>query len=492
MPILKHHRAGYPAVWIATAEPGRLTAEIRAEFGSGDTAYGAVIEWDCLAGASIGGARAVGSDPVEAIQWYASPAAAQHGPSALIVHLGHRFAGSPDVIQAIMSGCPIFAGSGRQIVIVAPPGATVPPELARVVARIDHALPDDAALAAVVERIARDNADAVTLAAPAEEIAARLRGLTAGEAENLVALAAVEHGGEVSPGALAGGAATVIRDASGGALELRSPTSAGFESLGGLENLKEFAGRAALSPLARGIVLLGVPGTGKTAFADSLGAESRLPVYKWDLGRLFGSLVGESEAAARRAIAAIEAAGRCVLLIDEIEKGTAGMAGSSTDGGTTQRTMGTVLTWLSDRAPGGAYVIATCNDVAKIPPEMLRAERWDATFFVDLPSAEERVQIWGIHAAGHGLADAFDSDLTAGWTGAEIRSACRLAQMLGVPVRDAARYVVPIYRARGAEIDALRVWAAGRTVPASRAGTPPASAGEIITAAQKRRIMKGN
>ena len=468
MQFAPYHRAGFPALWLETAEPDRATADLAAELAAEQVpAY----TWDLLRGVlDPAGRKVAGStgDPVEALGWLGKAAPE---PCVLVCSLLHRMLGSAEVQQAILTGSREWKATQRMLVVLVPPGTRPPVELERVVCVVEQALPTAGELRAVAERLAAEN-EGIEVPDPSA-VGEALRGLTEREAENVVALAAVRDGGRVEAHDVWAETATAIRTASGGPLELRHGEG-DFESLGGLGKLKAFTASAARSPKSRGVILLGVPGTGKTAFALALGAEVGLPVYLWDLGRLFGSLVGESEAAARRTIRAIEAAGRCVLLIDEIEKGAAGMGSSgATDSGVTARTMGTVLTWLSDRPAGGAYVIATCNDVSKLPPELTRAERWDATFFVDLPSAAEREAIYQIHAKSYGLSEPHDAQLTEGWTGAEIRCACRLADMLGVPVAEASSYVVPLSRSRGEEIEKLRSWAAGRCVPAGAPASAP-------------------
>lgn len=464
MSIAQYHRAGFPCLWLETAEPDRSTADLRAALAAEQIP---TFTWDLLRGVTTGGKSVAGPDPVDSLGWLSTSAPE---PCVLVASLMHRLVTSPEIQQAILSGAREWKATQRQLVILVPPGTRPPVELERVVHVVEQSLPTAAELQKVAERVANDNAGVQLDGAIGES----LRGLTEAEAENVVSLAAVRDAGHVRAAAVWAETASSIKTASGGTLELRQGES-GFGSLGGLEKLKAFTGSAARSDKSRGVVLLGVPGTGKTAFALALGAEVGLPVYLWDLGRLFGSLVGESEAAARRTIKAIEAAGRCVLLIDEIEKGAAGMGGSgSTDSGVTARTMGAVLTWLSDRKAGGAYVIATCNDISKLPPEMTRAERWDATFFVDLPSVTEREAIYAIHAKAYGISDAFDAELTDGWTGAEIRCLCRLADMLGVSTEEAAHYVVPLSRSRSEEIRSLRDWASGRCVPAGMS-TPKTS-----------------
>lgn len=477
--IAQYHRAGFPVIWLETSEPERATSEIASDLKGEGVEF---FTWDLLRGVrDVEGntPRNTTTDPVETLTWLADKAPQ---PCALVCSLLHRLITSPEIEQAILSGAQEWKATGRQLVILVPPGVRPPTEIARVTHTIEQPLPTADRLRSVAEAVAHGN-EGIEVADPVA-VGEALRGLTVAEAENAVALAAVRDEGTVHARAVWQETATAIKAASGGALELRQGEG-GFDTLGGLERLKAFAAPSARSPKSRGVILLGVPGGGKTAFALALGAEVGLPVYLWDLGRLFGSLVGESEAAARRAIRAIQAAGRCVLLIDEIEKGAAGMGSSGqTDSGVTARTMGAVLTWLSDRPAGGAYVIGTCNDVSKLPPELTRAERWDATFFVDLPTPAEREAIYEIHARNYGIKDPFDARLTDGWTGAEIRSLCRLADLLGTSTKEAAGYVVPLSRSRGAEIERLRSWANGRCVPASV--KPTTSGGKV------RRIRNSN
>jgi SpoVK/Ycf46/Vps4 family AAA+-type ATPase len=258
-----------------------------------------------------------------------------------------------------------------------------------------------------------------------------------------------------------------------------------FATLGGLENLKEwtlnrFKNRRPGLPF-RGILLLGVPGTGKSHFAKALGNEVGWPVLSLDMGRVFGSLVGESEAKMREALKVVDAMAPCVLFIDEIEKGLAGVGGTSNDGGTTQRVGGTFLQWLNDHT-SEVFVIATCNSYEKLPPEYTRMGRWDAIFFVDNPGSGEREQILQIHTdqfqvtpKGKKLPD------LDGYSGAEIRQVAIEAAYNGGDLEAATRFVIPISKSQKQQMDALREWARARTIPASR---PPA---EEIKG--KRRVM---
>ncbi len=153
--------------------------------------------------------------------------------------------------------------------------------------------------------------------------------------------------------------------------------------------------------------MLGVQGCGKSLCAKAVSTQWQLPLLRFDMGRMFGSLVGSSEENVRRAIAVAESVAPAILWVDEIDKAFAGSQGSgATDGGTTARVFGTFLTWLSEKtAP--VFVVATANDISHLPPELLRKGRLDEIFFVDLPGAEEREGDFP-HSSGQARAGRFD------------------------------------------------------------------------------------
>ena len=185
-----------------------------------------------------------------------------------------------------------------------------------------------------------------------------------------------------------------------------------FANVGGLAVLKDWLNKRAMAftdearafglPAPKGILLLGVQGCGKSLCAKAVSRLWQLPLLRFDMGRMFGSLVGSSEENVRRAIAVAESVAPAILWVDEIDKAFAGSQGSgATDGGTTARVFGTFLTWLSEKtAP--VFVVATANDISQLPPELLRKGRLDEIFFVDLPSEEERAEIFRIHLAKRG------------------------------------------------------------------------------------------
>jgi SpoVK/Ycf46/Vps4 family AAA+-type ATPase len=235
------------------------------------------------------------------------------------------------------------------------------------------------------------------------------------------------------------------------------------------------------------VLLLGVPGTGKSAFAKSLGNETGRPTLTLDVGSLMGSLVGQTEQRTRQALQIVDAMQPAILFVDELEKGLAGSTGSGqSDSGVTTRMLGTLLGWLNDHR-SDVFVVCTANDISKLPPELTRAERMDAIFFLDLPSAQQRQAIWQLYLSAYGLEPNQKLPKDESWTGAEIQSCCRLAALLDVPLVQAAQNVVPVAVTSAERVDHLRQWADGRCLSAEQPGLfrcPPA------TGRSRRRIER--
>jgi ATP-dependent 26S proteasome regulatory subunit len=209
---------------------------------------------------------------------------------------------------------------------------------------------------------------------------------------------------EICPDLIASAKQDIVKKS--GALEyLKLPGT--MNDVGGLDLLKEYLRKrkAAFTKEAqdfgvevpKGVILLGYAGCGKSLVAKMLGQEWNLPVIRLDMGAIYGSLVGASESNVRHAISIIEAASPCIVFIDELEKGMAGIGSSNvTDGGTSARVFGTLLSWLQDKTCP-AYVIGTCNNVNSLPPEILRKGRFDEIFWVSLPGPESVKEILSIH-----------------------------------------------------------------------------------------------
>ena len=249
-----------------------------------------------------------------------------------------------------------------------------------------------------------------------------------------------------------------------------------FSSLGGLAALKAFCKRSLMCSdhskphkRPRGVLLLGVPGVGKSALCKALGAEVGRPTLILDVGALYGSLVGETERNIRRALQIIDASQPAIVMLEEIEKALSGLASSGqTDSGVSARLFGTFLSWLSDHS-SDIYCVASCNQIEKLPPEFSRAERWDAVFFLDLPDAVAKREIWRMYLRQFELEDQrLPND--DNWTPAELRACCRLAALLDVPLVQAAQNIVPIAVTAAESVDRLRTWASGRCLSADQPG----------------------
>ncbi|MBS1983337.1 MAG: AAA family ATPase, partial [Bdellovibrionales bacterium] len=262
-----------------------------------------------------------------------------------------------------------------------------------------------------------------------------------------------------------------------------------FSTLGGLNTLKSFCQRAlqpGRSVKARGALLLSPPGCGKSAFCRALGNEVGRPVLTLDIGSLLGGLVGDTERNIRQALRIADAMSPSILFVDELEKGLSGVGGTG-DSGVSTRLFGTLLSWLADHE-SDVFFIGTANDISRLPPEFTRAERLDAVFFLDLPGAAERQTIWSLYRRQYDIPASQPIPIDADWTGAEIKSCCRLSALLDVPLSEAARNVVPVARTAAEAIESLRQWASGRCLSADHPGlyTKPAAG-----ASPRRRVSHG-
>lgn len=279
--------------------------------------------------------------------------------------------------------------------------------------------------------------------------------------------------------------AQLIRE--GGILEYY-PASDNRADLGGFARLKAWLERAAVgfSPEAaklhlappRGILIVGVPGCGKSLAAKAIACAWELPLLKLDAGRLFDKFIGESEKNFRRAIEFAEAMAPCILWIDEIEKALVAVGGSESDGGLSRRLFGAFLTWLQEKRQL-VFVVATANDLSALPPELLRKGRFDEVFFVDLPTAEEREAILKIHLAQRAQdPKAFDLEKIVaacdGFSGAEIeqaviaglyRSLSRKRALDTTTILEEIAQTVPLSVTRREDVEQLRELAKDRFVP---------------------------
>lgn len=476
----EHIAAAFSGIWLVSHENQDAIAEISRL--CRDNRWQLAV-WDVDRGLQVGGQAAPGaSDPVAAIKSVSAllPENAAPDASALLVLTNfHRFMNSTEVIEALARQ--IHEGKqNRSFLIVLSPIVQIPLELEKHFVVIEHDLPNRDQLAEIARGVATEPGE-LPRGAGLDTILDAAAGLTRMEAEGAFSLSLVRSGA-ISPESIWELKAGMLKKS--GLLQLHRGSER-FSDLGGLDALKSFCGKALASRPAgspvkpRGIMLLGVPGTGKSAFARSLGNETGRPTLVLDVGNLMGSLVGATEQNVRRALRIADAMAPCLLFVDEVEKALAGAASSGqTDSGVSARLFGSLLTWLSDHE-SDVFVVCTANDVSKLPPEFVRAERFDGVFFLDLPSCAEREVIWRLYQTKFQIGDQKLPDAND-WTGAEIRSCCRLSRLLEVSLVEAAKNVVPVAVTAAESVERLRSWASGRCLCSHRAGIytrEPATAG---------------
>lgn len=431
--------------------------------------------WDLSQGLQTAGEseRSTGSDgadPLAAIQSINS-LASTNGTAVLVLSNFHRFVNSAEVVQALAHQL-VHGKQNRTFIVVLSPLVQIPTELEKQFVVIEHELPDREQLEDLARGIATEDGELPE----GDELNAVLDaavGLTRFEAEGAFSLSLVRDGC-IQPGAIWSIKSQQLKKS--GLVSLHQGNES-FAQLGGLDALKSFCTRAMRrqgesNPFKRprGVLLLGVPGTGKSAFAKALGNETGRPTLTLDIGSLMGSLVGQTESNIRQALKIADAMAPCVLFVDELEKALAGVASSGqTDSGVSARLFGTFLTWLNDHE-SDVFVVATCNDISKLPPEFARAERFDGVFFLDLPGTPQKQNIWEICLPMFELDADQPKPKTKDWTGAEIRSCCRLASLLRVPLMDAAKNVVPVATMAAESVGRLRKWASERCLDADSPG----------------------
>jgi hypothetical protein len=460
--------AASSGIWLQTVEPDEAEREIVQLARQNNWK---VATWDVANGLRLplatGTARpdAGAGDPLAALR--ALPALADsNGTALLLLHNFHRFLGNVETVQATFAQL-VHGKQQRTFIVVLSPVADIPLELQKVFLVVEHALPGREQVQQIARELTADHPEEMPKGDDLQGVLDAAIGLTRYEAETSMALSLARHNA-IRP--------EVIWDLKAQALRKNNLLTLHrgrerFDTLGGLANLKYFCGRALLRgrPVKpRGVLLVGVPGTGKSAFAKSLGTETGRPTLILDIGALYGSLVGATEQNVRQALRIADAMAPCILFVDELDKSLSGIGGQG-DSGVSTRLFGTLLTWLADHE-SDVFFIGTANDISKLPPEFTRAERLDAVFFLDVPSAEERLTIWDLYRRQFQIDDGQKLPDDAEWTGAEIRSCCRLGALLDLPLVQAARQVVPVAATAAEQIERLRTWASGRCLSASASG----------------------
>ncbi len=459
--------AAFTGLWILTSEPDEAEREIVQH---ARQKKWKIAVWDVASGLRVPGNQPAAQsetgagDPLAALRTL--PALAeQKGTSILVLHNFHRFLVNPEVVQTMFAQ--LIAGKQqRTFIVVLAPVVNIPVELEKLFVVLEHSLPDREQLAKIARELTSDNPGDLPKDDDLQRVLDAASGLTRYEAEGSFALSLTRKNA-IRPDVIWELKAQTLKKSN---LLTLHRGQEDFTSLGGLGNLKDFC-RRALKPgtiKPRGVLLLGVSGTGKSQFCKALGNETGRPTLLLDVGSLMGSLVGQSEANLRQALRIADAMSPCILFCDELEKALSGV-GSQGDSGVSTRLFGNLLMWLSDHE-SDVFFVGTSNDISKLPPEFTRAERFDGVFFLDLPNVAERDAIWTLYRKQFGI----DKDQTrpddTSWTGAEVKACCRLAALLDVTLSQAAKNIVPVAVTAAESVERLRTWASGRCLDANSPG----------------------
>jgi hypothetical protein len=487
--LVEYVRACFTGLWIQSHEHHDALVEIAQLCRQNKWQ---LATWNVESGLQVQGTNLEtgdsGSDPLAAIRSLAALPASK-GTTLLVLENLHRFLQSAEVVQAL-AGQVVAGKQNRTFVVVLSPVVQIPVELEKLFIVLEHDLPTRKQLVEIASGIATEDGEFPD-GPEREAVLDAAAGLTRYEAEGAFSLSLVRHR-RVAPDVIWELKSQMLKKS--GLLSLHRGQEK-FDALGGLTALKAFALRALrrparnlATPRPRGLLLLGVSGTGKSAFCKALGNEIGRPTLVLDIGGLLGSLVGQSEQNVRQALRIADAMAPCVIFVDELEKALSGVNGQG-DSGVSTRLFGTLLSWLNDHETD-VMVVCSANDVSRLPPEFTRAERFDAVYFLDLPGAEQREAIWRQYLAQYQLDPDQAKPENANWTGAEIKSCCRLAALLDVPLVHAAQNVVPVAVTAAESVERLRTWASGRCLDAEQPGIYQRQARSEKQPAVRRRVNR--
>ena len=483
-------QAQYPLIYLITPEEERAEQAIE-KIAKDNAEYKRVFVWTVTRGMVEYGQSRQSTQhntvsPEAAIEWTTRQ---KEGGIYIFKDL-HPFIEGPSNNKMAKRRIASFKGSDKVIILMSPVQA-VPIELEKEVVVLDYPLPNLTELNHVLsDRLAQSKTKRLDTETREKLLKAAL-GLTKDEAEKVYRKAQVKAGrltGEEVNIVLSEKKQLIRRN---GILEYIEEDET-IDSVGGLEELKRWLNQRSNAfterareyglPQPKGMLILGVPGCGKSLIAKTTSRLWGLPLLRLDMGRVYdGSTVGRSEANLRNALKTAESISPVILFIDELDKAFAGGGGSGdSDGGTSGRIFGSFLTWMQEKK-SPVFVMATANRVERLPGEFLRKGRFDEIFFVDLPNSAERKDIFEIHL-GKRRSEITRFDLeqltkvSDGFSGAEIEQAI-IAAMYDAFAQDreftqldiiaAIKATLPLSRTMTEQVTALRDWAGQRARPAS-------------------------
>jgi len=497
-----HVRARYPLLWLVSPEEQRIDGildQLARTHGKSFYSWSVTRGLARVTAGKLERAQKK-SDPMEVLDQIEQLTV----PAVIALKDFHPFLADPQIVRRLRELAGHLKGTYKTVCLVSPT-LHLPPELEKEITVLDVPLPDTTELLQLLQEIVGvvREGGRVTIDLQREQafqLVQAARGLTLAEAENAFAKAvAVDQRLSASDLQLIlDEKKQVIRKS--GLLEYFSEQG-DLGAVGGYDELKRWLGRRRNAftdaarrfglPAPRGLLLLGVQGCGKSLTAKAVASTWGLPLLRLDMGRIFAGLIGSSEENMRNAIKVAESVAPVVLWIDEIEKGLSGLSSSgNTDGGVTSRVFGHFLTWMQEKS-APVFVVATANRIDTLPPELLRKGRFDEIFFVDLPQASERAEIFAIHLRRRRRDPArFDlqrlATLSEGFSGAEIEQAiveglyeafAEGTDLAQAHLERALASTQPLSVTLREEIARLRAWARERTRPAS---TPVPAANDAV------------
>jgi SpoVK/Ycf46/Vps4 family AAA+-type ATPase len=483
-------QAQYPLIYLVTSEEERAEQAI-AEIAQVGKPQRRLFVWTVTHGiVEYGQPRNVTQhntvSPEAAIEWVTR----QRDPAIFVFKDLHPFVDSPAVTRWLRDAIASFRGSQKTILLMSPV-QQIPIELEKEVAVLDFAMPNMTELNQVLSQQLELTRNRRITTETREKLLKAALGLTRDEAEKVYRKAQVTASKltEEEVDIVLSEKKQLIRR--NGILEYIEEDET-IQSVGGLEELKRWLTQRSNAfterareyglPQPKGMLILGVPGCGKSLIAKTTSRLWGLPLLRLDMGRVYdGSMVGRSEANLRNALKTAESISPAILFIDELDKAFAGTAGSAdSDGGTSSRIFGSFLTWMQEK-DSPVFVMATANRVERLPGEFLRKGRFDELFFVDLPNAEERKDIFRIHLSKRKRdVSRFDLDQLAnvsdGFSGAEIEQALVAAmydafaqerEFTQLDIIAAVKATQPLSKTMSEQVTALRDWARQRARPAA-------------------------
>ena len=471
-------RSRYPILYIPTREEERVEASIA--LCAKSLGERSIYIWDFVDGYQ-GNPNDAGfgkRNPVLALEFIEklSPTVG----AIVILRDFHRFLDDVSVSRKLRNLARALKSQPKNIVILSPQ-LTIPDDLSEIMTVLEFPLPNPVTIRDEIDRVLSalsQSLDEQIL----DELVQSCQGLTIDRIRRVLARSIAMHN------KLQANDVELILEEKRQTIRQTQildfyPTTEDITDIGGLDNLKDWLIRRGGSfsakarqyglPYPKGLMLVGIQGTGKSLSAKAIAHHWHLPLLRLDVGRLFGGLVGESESRTRQMVQLAEALAPCVLWIDEIDKAFAGADGRG-DSGTSSRVFGTFITWMAEKT-SPVFVVATANNIQSLPPELLRKGRFDEIFFVGLPSRDERRSIFSVHLTRlrPQALQRYDLDRlayeTPDFSGAEIEQTLIEAMHIGFSqnrdfttddILESASQMVPLARTAQEQIAALQAWAA--------------------------------